>query len=229
MSRKQHVLLVDDDLGMIETMADILAEYGYLVETAGSGETLEIKGASGQISAVTRQGAGDIYSVVINEGIFDGDIVVIKKHPGRPVELAHHGSLGPVNNEGASVGHQWDGAKVDLLLLYITDILNPGFLVCFIYYQSNRDPHRYLTGHSFVEAFVFIILNLAKPVRNKLENSSAGKIAYGKNTAEGCLNTDILSLFRRNITLQKPDIRIPLHLDQVRKCENLWNRPKVPS
>lgn len=42
MSHKLSILIVDDDLGMVKTLADILRFYGYPVETARSGpEALE--------------------------------------------------------------------------------------------------------------------------------------------------------------------------------------------
>ncbi len=156
-------------------------------------------------------------------------LVVIEKNTGRPVKLADHNPLGTVDDEGSPVCHERNITKIDLLLLDVPNILNPGLLVCFIYDESNRNSNRALVGHPLMEAFVFTIFDFAKAVGNKLKASCFRKIPDGENTHESSLKAYILSFIRRNIPLQKATIRFALHLDQVWKRNNLTNRSKVPS
>jgi len=55
--------------------------------------------------------------------------VVVEQHARRAVHLADDDALGPVDDEGAVVGHERDIAHVDVLLLDIDEALGLGLAV----------------------------------------------------------------------------------------------------
>ncbi len=78
----------------------------------------------------------------------------------RPVELRHDDALGPVDDEGAVVGHQRDVAEVDLLLLDVADRLDAGLGVLVPDHEPDRDLQRHGVGHAALLAFVHVVLEL---------------------------------------------------------------------
>ena len=82
-------------------------------------------------------------------------------------------------------------------------------------------------GHPLVGAFGLVILDFSKAIGHKLQRSRTGKVLYREDTLEGSLKTFVFSLFRRDILLQKPGIRLLLHLHQIWKGNNLWNLAEV--
>ncbi len=145
------------------------------------------------------------------------------------MKLTYYNALGTVDDECSSLCHERNGAEINLLLLDVPNILNPGFPICLIYDQSNRNANRDLEGHPLVKTLVFIIFDLSEAVRNKLQRSCACKVTNGKDALESTLKAYILSLFGQNILLQKAGVGVLLHFDQIRKRNEPWNLTKTPS
>ena len=89
------------------------------------------------------------------------------------MQLADHHALGPVDDEGAVLGHQRDLAEVDLLLLHVADGLGAGLLVL----VPDDQPHDHLdgrgVGHAALVALVDVVLGLLEVVADELEASSS--------------------------------------------------------
>src|SRR5690606_41661029 len=64
---------------------------------------------------------------------------MVEEHTRRTVHLRHNNALGPVDEEGAVLGHERHVAHVDILLLDIEHRAGVGFAVDFEDDQAQRD------------------------------------------------------------------------------------------
>ncbi len=84
----------------------------------------------------------------------------LEEYAGRAVQLRNDDALGPVDDEGAVVGHQRNFTEEDLLLLDVADRLGAGFGVLVI----NRQPDGYLerrrVGHAALFALGHVVFQL---------------------------------------------------------------------
>ena len=137
------------------------------------------------------------------------------KQTWRTLELIDNYSLGAINNKDTDFCHQGQGPKKHLLLLDITHRLNSGLLINIKGDKTNRNFHRYIVGHPAFNTLCNTVLGFAETIAHKLQSTETIKIRYGKYIFKNRLQTDVYTLIRRNVRLQKTLIREPLHGDQM--------------
>ena len=146
--------------------------------------------------------------------------VVGVKKAGRALELVDNDPLGAVDDKHAIVGHQRQSTEEHLLLFNVAHRLNPGGLVVLESDQANGDFHRCLVGHAALNALLHRVFRHAKGIIGELKRAEAIEIIDGKYAFEYGLQTDVFSLSRINVHLQKAVIRMPLHGDEMRRLYN---------
>jgi hypothetical protein len=143
------------------------------------------------------------------------------------VQLADHHPFGAVDDKGAPRGHKGQGSEIDLLLLDVADGLGLGLLVHVKDHQADRELEGGLVGHAPGQALLHIILGLAELVADILQRGGAGKVLDGKDALENPLQPQILTLRWRDIRLQKPLIRLFLHVDQVGDVDDFLDLAEI--
>src|SRR4051812_22899735 len=108
------------------------------------------------------------------------------------MQLADHDALGPVDDERAVLGHQWDFAEVDFLLFDVThDALTAvgGHIV-----DDELDGHldRRGVGHAALTALVHVVLGPLERVTDKDELARSVEITDRKHATENALKPNIL-------------------------------------
>ena len=148
-------------------------------------------------------------------------LVVIVEHAGAAVQLADHDALGAVDDEGPVVGHEWDLAEEDLLLLDVADGLRPGVLIGVPDDQTHRHLDGGREGHAALAALVDVVLRLVERVADKLDGRCLGEVLNRKDALEHALQTDVLALLDRNVLLQKLLVTLLLDVDEIRDLDDL--------
>ena len=142
-------------------------------------------------------------------------LVVVKEDTGRAVQLADDDSFSPVNDEGSVFGHERDLAEIDLLLLDITNRLNPGLLVYIPGNQAHPDFDRGSKGHSALMTLVDVVFGCAKGVCNIFERTGLAEVANRKDRAKHGLEADVLSCRRGKLRLEETLVGILLDINEV--------------
>ena len=146
--------------------------------------------------------------------------VMINEQPGGAVQLAHHHPLGAIDDEGAVLGHQRQGAEIDLLLLDVPDGLDFGVRTQIVDHQA----HPYLDGHfkrhAPLLAFVDVVLGISQPVLDELQRAHAAKIPDGEDALEHALEADVRARPRFHVFLQETMIGLFLHLNEIRNVHH---------
>jgi len=140
--------------------------------------------------------------------------VMIEQHTGRTVHLADDHAFGPVDDEGAVLGHERHVAHVNVLFLDIEYRAGLGFAVDLEHDQAQRHLHRRRIGDATLAAFGGIVLGILKHIMHEIELGCAGEIADREDRAQRLFKTrDIAGGLVRT---QELLIAFALNLDQVR-------------
>ena len=142
----------------------------------------------------------------------------------RAVELGDDDSLGPVDHEGAVVGHDRDFPEVDLLLLHVADRLRalgvvPGD-------ETDRHLEGRGIGHAALQAFLHVVLRLLEGVAHELQRSRVVEVADRKDGREHGLQARVLALLHLDAGLEEPVERLLLDLEQVGGIDDSRNARK---
>jgi hypothetical protein len=128
-------------------------------------------------------------------------------HAGRADELAHHDSLGAVDDERAPIGHHREVPHEDRLLLDLT-----GTRV----HEPGGDEERPRVGHVPLAALLLGVLRRVEHVVGQLELELTGEVLDGRDVAEHLGDT----------VFEKPLERLGLDLDEVRELLDLTQLPE---
>ena len=123
-------------------------------------------------------------------------------------QLADDDTLRTVVDEGTRVGHEREIAHEDLLLLYLAGLLvqQPG---------GNAQGRR--VGSVAFLALFDGVFGLSQMIIHEFQSQIAGEVLNGGNVAENLFQT----------LVQKPAVRVLLHLDEVGHGDNLIDAGKV--
>ena len=80
------------------------------------------------------------------------------------MQLADDDPFGPVDDKSSFFGHQRYGAEINFLFLDVPNVGDTGFGINVVNHQTDRDTHRYLVGHSPVDAFFDTVFDFSKTV-----------------------------------------------------------------
>jgi hypothetical protein len=152
---------------------------------------------------------------------------MIDKQPRRPVQLADHYPLGAVDDEGAILRHQRQGAKINLLLLDVPDGLGLGLGPGFIDHQAHPNLHGDFIGHPPLQALIHVVLGVPQAVFHELQGTGAAEIPDGKDAAEYPLQAVFRTRLLRHLLLQKAAIGLLLHLDEIGDVHNPFDLAKI--
>ena len=150
----------------------------------------------------------------------DLGLVMVNEQTGRAVQLAHHHPLGAIDNEGAVLGHQRQGAEINLLLLDVPDGLGLGIRTQIVDHQAHPYLHGHFKGHAPLLAFVHVVLGVSQAVLDELQGADAGKIPDGKDALEDSLEAVVRARSRFHIFLQETMVGLFLHLDEIRNVHH---------
>src|SRR5262245_28681114 len=147
-------------------------------------------------------------------------LVVVEEHAGRALELADHHALGPVDDEGALVGHERQLAQIDFLAALLANRPGLGFLVVIEDDEAQRDLQRDREGHAAVVTLFDRVLRLTEVVRVELEQRVVVVVGDRKHRLEDRLQAELLAALRRDVLLQEGLVGALLYLDQVRDLDD---------
>ncbi len=134
--------------------------------------------------------------------------VMLKEHARRTMQLGNDDALGAVDHERTGVGHQRDFSHVHFLLL---DFLDCGLGRLLVHDgQAHAGAQRGSISQSALPAFLHVERRHAQLVADKIETRILGMAVNRKDAVKGSLQTVILALFRRGISLQKCGERLQL-------------------
>ncbi len=87
-------------------------------------------------------------------------VLGVEERARRSMELRDDDALGPVDDEGPVVGHQWDITEVDFLLLDVPDRLDPGLGVLIPDDETDGHLQRHGIGHAALLTLFDVVLEL---------------------------------------------------------------------
>src|ERR1019366_786711 len=140
--------------------------------------------------------------------------IMLEEHTGRTVQLRHDDALGAVNHKRTRVGHERDFAHVHFLLFHFFDrglgrlLVHDG--------QTHAGAQRGSISQTALPAFLHIKRRHTQLVTDEVETRILGMTMNRKDAVKGSLQTIILALFRRGISLQKCGKRFQLSGQQER-------------
>jgi hypothetical protein len=134
------------------------------------------------------------------------------------MELRDDDTLGPVDDEGAVLGHDGDFPEVDLLLLHVANGLRARGVVPGD--QTDRHLEGRGVGHAALQALLHVVFRLVERVGHELERRGIVEVLDRKDGVEDRLQADVLALLRLDVRLQEALEGLLLDLDQVRNLED---------
>ena len=146
--------------------------------------------------------------------------VMINEQPGGAVQLAHHYPLGAIDDEGAVLGHQRQGAEIDLLLLDVPDGLDFGVRTQIMDHQAHPYLYGHFKSHAPLLAFVDVVLGISQSVLDELQRAHAAKIPDGEDALEHSLEAVDRARSRFHVFLQEAMIGLFLHLNEIRNVHH---------
>jgi len=143
----------------------------------------------------------------------------------RTVKLGDDHPLGPVDDEGAVLGHDRDFPEVDLLLLHVADRLRalgvvPGD-------EADRHLERRGVRHAPGQALLNVVLRLLEGVPHEFQRSRVVEVLDREDRVEHRLQADVVPLFCLDVRLEKAFEGLLLYLDQIGNFKNGRNLRKV--
>ena len=154
-------------------------------------------------------------------------LVMVEKDPGRTMQLTDDDTFCAIDDESTVLGHQWNFAEIDFLLLDVANRLHAGLLVDIPGDQPHLDLHRGGKRHASLVTFLDIVFRRTERVINILQGTGFTKIPDREYRAEYPLNADVLASGRRQIRLQETLIGILLDINKVRDIDNPLDFLKV--
>ncbi|OQB36791.1 MAG: hypothetical protein BWY06_02684 [Candidatus Latescibacteria bacterium ADurb.Bin168] len=142
---------------------------------------------------------------------------LVKKHAGRPVQLAHDYTLSAVDEERACGGHERQIAKVNYLL---NNILDPFLVTFFPRDKPQNRPERRGVRRAPVTAFVDVVFGAADRITDKLKRVQVVNIGNREYALEHLLQALDFPLLRRSVGLKEILKRGNLQLKKVGNIEN---------
>ena len=132
------------------------------------------------------------------------------------MELRNHHALGPVDDEGTTLGHHGDFAHVNIL------VLNEIFFA-----EPELHIERHGISNPLAEALQLVALGVAKIIGNVLERQALVVAKNRKHLTENGLKALRLALLFGNALLQKVQIGRNLNLDEVRRLDDFAELAEV--
>ena len=155
--------------------------------------------------------------------------VMVDEQARRPVQLAHHHPLGAVDDERAVLGHQGQGAEIDLLLLDVPDGLGLHFRPGLVNHQADSNLHGDFEGHAPLLALVHVVLGVPQAVFHELQGTGAAEVLNRENTLEDAVEAIFRARLRRQVFLQETAIGLLLHLNEIGDVHNPLDLAKILS
>ena len=221
----EHVLVVEhvEDFlgGVVERAQDHRRRQFAAPVDAGVDQVLGI-----ELEVEPRAPVGDHAGVV--EDLAGGmrlALVVVEKDARRAMQLGDHHAFRAVDDEGAVVGHQWNLAHVDVLLLDVFDRFVGRLLVVEDQSHANAQGHR--VGEAAQHAFADVERRLAELVVHILQGSVAGIAGNRKHRQESCVQALILQSAGPYAELQELRVGIHLNGEQVGDLHGIRQLAKV--
>ena len=147
-------------------------------------------------------------------------LVVVEEHTRRALELRDDHPLGPVDDEGALLGHERELAQVHLLLPHLAHGLGLGFLVVVDDLEPQRDLQRDREGHAPVVALLHRVLGIAEVVAVELEHGVPVVVLDREHRLEDRLQPRLVAPLGRDLLLQKLLVGLLLDLDEIRDLDD---------
>ena len=142
--------------------------------------------------------------------------VVLEEHAWRTVQLRHDHALSTVDDERAFVRHQGHFAHIDFLLFnFFHHFVLAGRRVTVINDQLHACAHGRAESQTTGLALTHIKCGLGQVVFQELHLDIAIVRNNGESRAEAGLQAFVDALLWRYIFLQKGDVSIALHLQQI--------------
>ncbi len=207
----QHALAVEQVfLVLIEVVEDVRLGHAHGLEQDGGGHFAAAVDADVQdvlvVEVEVQPGAahGDDAAGVQNlaAGVRLAG-VVLEDDAGRALQLVDDDALGAVNDEGALVGHQRQGAEIDVLFLDVADGAAAGLFVDIKNHQAHDEAQGGFIGQALGKALVLVILGVLDDVADILQAGGAVEVLNGENGTENGFKAEIGAAGRWFVALQE--------------------------
>jgi len=151
-------------------------------------------------------------------------LVVIKKDPGRPVQLADDHAFRSVDDKRAVFRHQRNFTEVNFLFLNVADRFGLGrFTVApavgqpvgVKHHQTDHDFQRSGIGHAFLNALLHVVPDIADLVADKFQGAFSAEVRNRENALKSPLQADIAPFGQGHVGLQELFVGPCLDLDQI--------------
>ena len=149
-------------------------------------------------------------------------LVVLEENPRRTMELTDDDTLGAIHHERTILSHQRDLAKIDFLLLDVSNAPIVGLGIHIPQHHLNGHLKRCRVGHAALVTILNIIFRLAETVTNEFQGGRIVKVFDGENRLKDSLESYVLTLVWRNVFLHKEIKGVFLDLDQIRKLKDFF-------